>query len=58
MMCVLFRLGENCAEAHSEEELGEWRERWEAEHRAESQPAEQSYSQQILGQVLSSQADR
>ena len=52
-MCLtlLHRLGDNCVESHSPEELEEWKLRWEERHQAED-PEDQTYSDKILHEVL------
>ena len=48
---VVLRLGDNCVESHSLEELEEWGLRWEERHQAED-PGDQTYSDKILHEVL------
>ena len=48
---MVHRLGDNCVESHSLEELEEWGLRWEESHQAED-PEDQTYSDKILHEVL------
>eukprot|EP00090_Calanus_glacialis_P043171 TRINITY_DN7638_c0_g1_i1.p1 TRINITY_DN7638_c0_g1~~TRINITY_DN7638_c0_g1_i1.p1 ORF type:complete len:1395 (-),score=231.54 TRINITY_DN7638_c0_g1_i1:680-4864(-) len=48
------RMAEHCVEAHGNEELEEWRERWEERLKSED-GADQSYSEKILDEVLNAE---